>query len=147
LLVPFLASALTPAFAQHQHLTPMERVPGSGAQIIVTVNPEARVNAALGDALVRPDKCGSPLPLDIKVFNQGGITAPLQARLVGAPEYVAIHMEKRPLSGLAEENQILHVILLRPGATDITVAFSVMGDNGDLADRDRVHLLLRCEKP
>jgi hypothetical protein len=56
-------------------------------------------------------------------------------------------MDGSPLSGQSEEKRLLHVVLLRPGATDITIAFSVAGDNGDLVDRDRVHLLVRCEKP
>jgi hypothetical protein len=126
---------------------PMDRAQVSGNQIIVTVNPEARVNAVLGDPPPRPDKCGTPLPLKLRVVNQGGITAPLHVRLIGAPNYVAIHLDGPRLSGLSEEKRVLRVILLRPGATDITIAFSITGDNGDLVDRDRVHLLVRCEKP
>jgi hypothetical protein len=82
-----------------------------------------------------------------KGFQSGAYKAPLHARLVGAPDYVAIHLESSPLSGQSEESRTLHVILLRPGATDITIAFSIYGDKGDLVDRDRVHLLVRCEKP
>ena len=145
-LVLFLASALSPALAQHQHHMPTESVSAGAGQVAVTINPEARVSAVLGNAQPRPVKCGDPLPLDVKVFNQGGIMAPLHARLVGAPEYVAIHLEGPSLSGRSEEDRILHVVLLRPGATDITIAFSIYGDNGDLVDRDRVHLLVRCEK-
>jgi hypothetical protein len=147
LLALFLACALTPAVAQHQHQMPMDRASLSAGQIAVTVNPEARVSAVLGDARPRQVKCGNPLPLDVRVFNQGGITAPLNVRLVGAPEYVSIHLEGPSLSGQPEENRTLHVILLRPGATDITIAFSITGDDGDLADRDRVHVLVRCTKP
>jgi hypothetical protein len=145
-IVPFLAFALTPALAQHQHQMPMETAPGGGGQIVVTINPEARVSAVMGNALPQPGRCDAPMPLEIKVYNQGGITAPLRARLVNAPHYVAIHMDGPPLSGQPEEVRPLHVVLSRPEAVDITIAFSVAGDNGDLLDRDRVHLLVRCEK-
>ena len=146
LLLLFLACALSPAVAQHQHQIPMERAPSSGSQIVVTINPEARVNAVIGDALPRPNRCNTPMPLAVKVFNQGGITAPLRAHLVDAPQYITIHMDGSPLSGQPEEKRLLHVILSRPEATDITIAFSVAGDEGDLVDRDRVHVLVRCER-
>lgn len=53
-------------------------------------------------------------------------------------------MDSAKLSGLADENRALHLIPLGPNAVDITIAFSLDTNIGDLGGRDRVHLLLRC---
>jgi hypothetical protein len=117
---------------------------GSGAQIIVTVNPEARVSADLTSPQPAIAVCGAPLHLSVKVLNQAGITAPLRARLVDPPAGVAMTSEGAPLSGRPEDWLMLQLVSRRREATDLTIAFSFTGDVGDLADRDRVHLLLRC---
>ena len=116
----------------------------SGAQIIVTVNPEARVSAVLTSPQPAAAVCGAPVDLSVKVLNQAGITAPLKARLVDPPAGVAMTLEGAPLSGRPQDRLTLQLVSRRREATDLTIAFSFTGDAGDLADRDRVHLLLRC---
>lgn len=115
-----------------------------GAPIVVTINPEARVSAELNSPAPATTKCGAPIRLQVKILNQGGITAPLRAHLVDAPAGVAIALDGAPLSGQPEDWRTIRVISKRKSDTDLTIAFSLTNGAGDLADRDRVHWLLRC---
>jgi len=142
-----LVAALTagPALADEHAHHGAPAAPGD-AQIVVTVNPEARVSAVLGVALPPPPQCGDAAELKVRIVNQGMIKAPLRARLVGdGARYAAIHMEVVGLSGAAEEDRRLHVIPTQGGPVDLTVAFSFDDKSGDLAGRDRVHFLLNCK--
>lgn len=135
----------SPAVAQHMHDMQMEGIEGAGgAQIFVTINPEARVSAVLGNAPPRPAACGAAITLRVKIINQGGITARLRTRLIDPPNGVMLHDESKPLTGRPDEQRMLHVMSDRKEATDLTIAFSLFDDSGDLADRDRVHMLFRC---
>lgn len=115
-----------------------------GAPIVVTINPEARVSAELNSPTPATTKCGAPIRLQVKILNQGGITAPLRAHLVDAPAGVTIALDGAPLSGQPEDWRTIRVISKRKSDTDLTIAFSLTNGAGDLADRDRVHWLLRC---
>ena len=141
-LVAMPAIVVAQAHPEHRH----ERVvPAGDAQIIVIINPEARVSAAIGAPLPPPVKCGEAAELKIKVVNQGVVTAPLMATLVGdGSKHVDLHMEKSKLTGAPEEGRALHLIPTGPDAADVTIAFSLDRNIGDLGGRDRVHLLVRC---
>jgi len=131
-------------FAQEDHAHHTVPPPDD-AQIVVTINPEARVSAVLGASLPSPSACGDATELKVKIINQGKITAPLRARLVdGGARIGALHMNAEKLSGQPEDSRLLHLMKLGPGPVDMTVAFSIDNNIGDLGGRDRVHLLVRC---
>lgn len=115
------------------------------AQIVVTINPEARVSAIIGAPMPPPPKCGEPIELKVGIVNQGFVTAPLRAAIIGDIKgRVALHLEATKLNGAAEDTRLLHLIPLSSSATDVTVGFSIDNNIGDLGGRDRVYLLLRC---
>jgi hypothetical protein len=117
----------------------------SDAQIVVTINPEARVSAVLGAPLPAPAACGSATALNVRVINQGFVTAALRASIIGdGVSSVALQMESGKLSGESNDSRTLHLITLGPDPVDVTVAFRIDKNIGDLGGRDRIHLLLRC---
>jgi len=126
--------------AAHEHHRP------SDAQIVVTINPEARVSAVIGAPLPAPQICGSPLALNIKVINQGFVTAPLRAAIAGDHHMqVTLVTDDAKLSGAREENRLLALTAQGSAPVDVTIAFSIDDTIGDLAGRDRVHLLIHCQ--
>jgi hypothetical protein len=124
----------------HQSVSPL-----GDAHIVVTINPEARVSAALGAPLPSPDACGSIMELKVKVINNGFVTAPLRAAILGdGVRQVALHMDSTKLAGIIEESRALLLIPLRPDAIDVTIEFGIDNNIGDHGGRDRIHLLLQC---
>lgn len=134
------------AFAQQDHSHHHHAAPPAGdAQIVVTINPEARVSAIVAAPLPPPAPCGEATELKVKIVNQGVVTAPLRARLVeDGARYAALHMDAAKLSGRLEDTRLLHLIPLGAAPVDLTLAFSIDNNIGDLGGRDRVHLLVRC---
>jgi hypothetical protein len=113
--------------------------------IVLTINPEARVSVVMAGALPPAVPCGSALDLNVKVVNQGFVTASLEAALVGnAPAGVTLHLDPEPLKGIPEESRILRVTLTHRGQTDLTVAFRAHNEIPDLDGRDRIHFLVEC---
>lgn len=145
--VVFLLPALAYAQAdQHtrDHLR-MKSVSTNDPPIKITINPEARVSVALAGALPSPAPCGTAIDLSVKIVNQGFVTASLRAELVGdVPAGVTLDFRPRPLRGVPKELRELHIMLSKPGPTDLTIAFRAHNDIPDLGGRDRVHFLLRC---
>jgi hypothetical protein len=89
--------------------------------------------------------CGTPTDLRVRIVNQGFVTAPLEAHLVGnAPPGLVLEFQHTPLTGAPEEFRQLRLTLARPGSTDVTIAFRARHHEPDLAGRNRVHFLLRC---
>jgi hypothetical protein len=139
-----LAFGSVTAIAQ-DHAHHYDASPPSGAQIVVTINSEARVSAVLAAPLPAPSACGSVAELKIKVINRGFITAPLQASIVGDDmSRIPIHMDSGKLSGKAEESRTLHLFPREPDPVDVTVVFSIDKNVGDLGGRDRVHFVVHC---
>lgn len=115
------------------------------APIVVTINAEARVSAAIGTPLPPPPQCGASYRIKINVINQGFVTAPLRVALVGdGGRYVSISADDTKLSGAPEETRMLQLTPKVSAPIDVTLAFSVADSIGDLAGRDRLHLLVRC---
>lgn len=134
------ATAMAENHAHHH-----EALPPGKAQIVLTINPEARVSAVMAAPLQAPGACGSPTELKIKVINQGFITAPLRASIVGDDtSRVSLHMDGAKLSGKTDDFRTLHLIPLGPDPVDVTIAFSIDKNIGDLGGRDRVHFVVRC---
>jgi hypothetical protein len=48
------------------------------------------------------------------------------------------------LSGETEESRMLHLLPLGPDPVDVTIAFGIDKNIGDLGGRDRVHFVVRC---
>lgn len=146
LLLMALVTAATRAEEDHAHHH--SSPPPGDAQIVVTINPEARVSAVLGAALPPPGTCGSATELKVKVINQGFVTAPLRAVTVGeGARHVALHMEGEKLNGEPKDSRVLHLTPLGPGPVDVTIVFSIDNNIGDHGGHDRVHFLVRCVSP
>ncbi len=145
LILLALGSVVASAEDHADHPDPL--APGD-AQIVVTINPEARVSAVLDAPLPASGTCGSATALKVKVINQGFVTAPLRASIVGdGVKHVVVQMDDTKLSGEPQESRTLHLIPLRSDAVDVTIAFSIDKNIGDLGGRDRVHFLVRCSVP
>jgi hypothetical protein len=113
--------------------------------INITINPEARVSVVLAGVLPPPAPCGTATDLPVKIVNQGFVTAPLEAELVGdAPADVTLDFHPDPLKGVPDELRTLHITLTKPGPTDLTIAFRAHNEIPDLGGRDRVHFLIHC---
>lgn len=111
----------------------------------ITINPEARVSAALVGALPLPAPCGTAVTLPVKIVNQGFMTSRLEAQLVDdAPSDVELDFHPDPLKGLPEERRELFITLTKPGPTDITIAFRAHNAILDLGGRNRIHFLMQC---
>lgn len=113
--------------------------------ITVTINPEARVSVVLTGPMPAPVSCGSAADFSIRILNHGFVTSRLEAAFVGdVPEGVNLDFKPAPLKGLREEVRHLRIILTKPSATDLTIAFRVHNETPDLGGRDRVHFLMHC---
>jgi hypothetical protein len=130
---------------ERMHDHQMEAVAPNDPPIKITINPEARVSVVLAGALPPPAPCGRVTELPVKIVNQGFVTAPLEAELVGdAPAGVTLDFHPTPLKGLPEEQRILRITLAKPGPTDLTIAFRTHNEAPDLGGRNRVHFLMDC---
>lgn len=115
------------------------------APIQITINPEARVSAALGGALPQPVPCGTAADFSVKILNHGFITSRLEAELVGdTPAGVSVDFHPEPLTGQREEFRHLRITLTRADPTDLTIAFKAHNEVPDLGGRDRIHFLMHC---
>jgi len=132
-----------------QHVPKKARAVSSAvaAPITLTINPEARVSVVMSGAVPAAVSCGSVLELPVRVVNQGFVTAPLEATLVGnVPAGATVDLDAEPLKGVAEEVRVLRVTLRKPGQTDLTVAFRARNEIPDIGGRDRVHFLVECRE-
>jgi hypothetical protein len=134
---------------QHQHVHDLP-VAGAAAAteaiIVVTVNPEVRVSAALAGVWPPRTACGKPVELPVKIINQAFLTSRLEVRLVGeSPAGVALEFDRTPLSGVPEEMRTLRITLPTAATVDLTAAFRAPTEIPDLGGRDRVHFVLRCQ--
>ncbi|CDO34165.1 MULTISPECIES: hypothetical protein [Alphaproteobacteria] len=140
-----LMASVAGAQDHHQHHNDKSEALGQDAHIVVTINPEARVSAALHQPLPLQPKCGDARDFSVEIINQGFVTAPLRAAIIdGAGDRVALHMDVQKLSGRARDLRRLHLTPLDQRASDVTVAFSLDHNVGDQGKRDRVHILMRC---
>lgn len=131
---------------QHLHDNDgMQKASLDNPPIKITINPEARVSVALAGSLPAPAPCGTAAELLLKIVNQGFVTSQLEAKLVGdAPQGVTLDFHPEPLKGVPVELRELHIMLTKPGPTDLTIAFRADNDIPDLGGRDRVHFLMSC---
>jgi hypothetical protein len=127
----------------HHHGAP----PPGDAPLVVTINPEARVSVVIGAPMPPPPPCGTATELKVKVINHGFVTAPLKAEIVGdGNQSVELHMDSTKLSGEPEDSRVLHLTALGPDLADVTIAFSIDTNIGDLGGRDRAHVLVSCRE-
>ena len=128
----------------HQHGHPGKADAAAAAELIVTINPEARVSVAKGLPIpVVP--CGTEAPVRVRVINQGFVTAPLVATLDPVGErHVALRFTPARLSGRLDESQEMGLVSIGSNPAEVTIAFSISQEIGDLGARDRTHLLVAC---
>jgi hypothetical protein len=133
---------------EHDHAEPIQSSDGVGEAIQLTINPEARVSVVWRGSMPLTSTCGQALSLPVRVVNQGFVTAPIEAALVGTStsDDITLDFPMEPLNGMREERRTLRVTLNSPGLFDLTIAFHARGDVSDLGGRDRIHLLLRCAR-
>jgi len=145
-LLSGLTCALSAEQGAHDHQKMhVDRVSSDDPSIKVTINPEARVSVMLAGALPPPARCGVTTDLTVKIVNQGFVTARLKAELVGdRPAGVILDFHPEPLRGIPEEFLKLHITLMKPGPTDLTIAFRAENEIPELGGRDRIHFLIRC---
>jgi hypothetical protein len=130
---------------EHLHHHAMAATSEHDPPIKITINPEERVSVVLAGALPQPAPCGSVIDLPVKIVNQGFVTARLEAQLIGeTPAGVYLDFHSEPLKGVPEESRQLHIMLTKPGLTDLTVSFKAHDVIPDLGGRDRVHFLISC---
>lgn len=114
------------------------------ADIVVTINPEARVSVAVHTPRVRA-RCGTTVSLRLKVINQGYVTAPLNATAIGTgARHVAVDLSSARLTGRGEESRELRLRPVGGLPADVTIAFNISQEIGDLSGRDRVNLFVTC---
>lgn len=112
--------------------------------IIVTINPEARVSVIRVGPSLRAPRDGGPIRVPVRVINKGLVTAPLRAVLLRpGHESVEVSLAGGPLGGAPQESLELELRAIGGDPLDVTIAFEISAEGGDLAGRDRVHLLLR----
>jgi len=111
------------------------------AQVMIVINPEARVAAAPGRE--PSPACAPASDVRIAVFNQGKVTGRLLAGLEGPPPGVALEADLR-LSGAPRQDLVLRLRSTRRTTTDLTIAFRLPGEPPELGGRGQVHLLVRC---
>jgi hypothetical protein len=136
----------TDRHAQHDHHQSDSHAPPApgDANLIVTINPEARVSVAKAMPLPLAE-CGRPVPLKIRVVNQGFVTAPLKASLADdGDRHVRLESAGPRLTGNPNETREMRLTQLGSNPADITLVFSISEEIGDLNGRDRTHLLIAC---
>jgi hypothetical protein len=144
-LLPALARADEYQHLHDHHKIEKEAVPPNDPPIKITINPETRVSVTLSGALPPPAPCGTAADLLVRVVNQGFITGQLEAELTGdMPDGVTLGFQPAPLKGVAEELRKLHITLMNPGPTDLSLVFRAKNEIPDLGGRDRVHFLMDC---
>lgn len=112
------------------------------AQLVIVINPEARVAVAPGRE--PPPTCAPTSDLRIAVFNQGKVSGSLLAELVeNPPPGVTLEADLR-LTGAARQDLALRLRSTRSTTSDLTVAFRLPGEPLELGGRGRAHLLVRC---
>jgi hypothetical protein len=57
---------------------------------------------------------------------------------------IAVTLANDPLSGAPSDRRELTLHAPDGGSLDVTIAFEISPEGGDLAGRDRIHLLLRA---
>lgn len=140
-------SAMNDADAAPSSAAAIASPSSESAPIRITINPEARVSVVMSGAIPPAVQCGTALDIAVDVVNQGFVTAPLEATLVGnAPAGVTVSLDPAPLKGAPSEMRMLRVTLTQPGQTDLAVAFRARNEIPDIGGRDRVHFLVECRK-
>jgi hypothetical protein len=109
----------------HDHAAAAGNPATGSAHIVVTVNPEARVSAVRGRPLPL-QQCGTPVAIEVAVVNQGFVTAPLRALLVGdGGVHARLGLEPRRLTGRSTESRLLRLEPIGRTPLDLTIAFSI----------------------
>ena len=141
----FATVLVLPALAIADHEHSHEAAAPGDPPIKITINPEARVSVTLSGALPPPAACGTAVDLRVKIINQGFVTSRLEAELIGdKPEGTTLDFHPEPLKGVPEELRNLHITLIKPGSTDLSLSFRTHNNARDLGGRDRIHFLMRC---
>jgi dienelactone hydrolase len=120
--------------------------------VLVTINPEARVKVQRGP-LTPELSAGWPIPLLIKVINEGGVTGYLDVRAEGDSKISAWMYEyvlptskapklMRKLSGRSVEYQVALVRSTALGRHEIKLSFDVGKQTQDLGFRAELPLLI-----
>ncbi|WP_152361772.1 hypothetical protein [Microlunatus speluncae] len=113
------------------------------AVLVVTINPEGRVEAARTDVALDPARPGEWASVAVAVINQGYVTGPLQLRWSTLPG-VEVDAPDTELTGAPRQDTRFRVRLTRPGGADLTLRFWALGSLGGLANKNTAFLYLRC---
>ena len=121
-----------------------KKIPAVVTPITITINPEARVSVTLTGALPPRQMCGNALEVPVAIINQGGITSPLDVRLMEpVPAGVQLAFSSEPLTGIAKEARVL-LLVPPPKAVDVTLIFSARHQIPNLVGLDHIHFIIQC---
>jgi hypothetical protein len=111
------------------------------APIAVTINPEARVNVARGNAPIGLLTPGEWHTLSVTIVNDGFVTGPLAVE-AGPVRGLELDLPLHELTGEHRQEAAFRVRLDEPTVVDLTLTFSALGALGGLANHSTVNLLL-----
>ena len=112
--------------------------------LMLAVNPEARVYASVERHTVYSAEVGKPLCIPVDVVNTGFVTAPVRVtRLAPLDGSVTHDWDETALSGAEHQTRVLELTSWVTGFVDVTLGFCLPGEPIDLGGRDRVNVLVR----
>jgi hypothetical protein len=113
------------------------------APIAVTINPEARVNAARTTAPIgrlTPDAWHT---IDVTLINEGFVAGPLAIETDPIPG-VELDLPLHELTGEHRQDIAFRIHFDAPTVVDVPLTFRALAALGGLATHSTVHLLLRA---
>lgn len=116
------------------------------AAFLVTINPEARVEAHRSDLHIVPLRCGEWLTVPVGIVNQAFVTGPLHVRWPQTPG-IEVMAPDTELTGATQQQTLIQVRLTQHGDVDLTLRFWALGALGGLANKNSASLYLRAALP
>jgi len=117
----------------------------TNAPIAVTINPEARVNAARTTAPIGKLTPAEWHTIDVTLINEGFVTGPLAIETEPVPG-VTLDLPPHELTGQHRQDIAFRIHFDAPTVVDVPLTFRALAALGGLATHSTIHLLLRATK-
>lgn len=117
----------------------------TNAPIAVTINPEARVNAARTTAPIGELTPAEWHTIDVTLINEGFVTGPLAIETEPI-RGVRLDLPLHELTGEHRQDLAFRIHLDAPTVVDVPLTFRALAALGGLATHSTIHLLLRAVK-
>jgi hypothetical protein len=112
------------------------------APLSVTINPEARVNAARTGSRVESLPIGAWHTIEFPIVNTGYVTGLLVIEADPVPD-IELDLPAHELTGKPRQEGALRVRFDVPAIVDVTLTFRALAALGGLAIHSSLHLILR----